>query len=384
MPVLVNRSRPDMPVLQARRSTLGLPEALLFGEWTTTGLARCFGQLNHAVQRCSDDTVTRWDLSGISRMDHTGALFLWRTWGQAFPAHLVLPAPLSSYFRVLSPDRGPEGVSVGTTRSLQRLVESLGHGTINLVTHASAITSLMSVLTLDLINLLRYPRRWPAREITATVFRAGVQALGIIGLVGFLIGVVLSYVAGGQLREFGIENYIVNLLGIGCVRELGPLLAAIIVAGRSGSAIAAQLGVMRLNEELNALTTIGVRYTQRLVVPKVIALAIVQPLLGLWTSALALLGGMLAAHWSLGIDYSYFVGSLVSAVPASNYWLGLGKSVVFGTIIALVACSYGLRIKPNTESLGAGTTASVVIAISSVLVADAIAAVLFADVGTGL
>ena len=384
MPVEVSRPRSDLPVLHARRTTYGLPEAVLSGHWTTTGIARCFGLLNQAIEPYSHNTATRWNLSGISRMDHTGALFLWRTWGYAFPAQLVMPEPLSSYFRVLSSDRGPEAVSVGTTRTLRRLVEGLGQGTINLVTHTSAIASLMSVLTLDLISLVRDPRRWPAREISATVYRAGVQALGIIGLVGFLIGVVLSYVAGGQLREFGIENYVVNLLGIGCVRELGPLLAAIIVAGRSGSAIAAQLGVMRVNEELNALTTIGVRYTQRLVVPKVIALAIVQPLLGLWTSALALLGGMLAAHWSLAIDYSYFVGSLVSAVPASNYWLGLGKSVVFGMIIALVACSYGLRIKPNTESLGNGTTASVVIAISSVLVADAIAAVLFAGVGTGL
>jgi phospholipid/cholesterol/gamma-HCH transport system permease protein len=174
---------------------------------------------------------------------------------------------------------------------------------------------------------------------------------------------------------------VVNLLGIGCVRELGPLLAAILVAGRSGSSITAQLGVMRLNEELDALTTIGIAYTQRLILPKVLALAISQPLVGLWTSAVALAGGMVAAHFRLGIGYAYFLDAIPGVVPIANFWIGLGKSVVFGGIIALVACHFGLRIKPNTESLGAGTTSSVVVAITCVLVADAVFAVLFSHVG---
>jgi phospholipid/cholesterol/gamma-HCH transport system permease protein len=202
----------------------------------------------------------------------------------------------------------------------------------------------------------------------------------ILALVGFLIGVVLSYLSGDQLRKFGAEVYVVNLLGIGCVRELGPLLAAILVAGRSGSAITAQLGVMRLNEELDALTTIGIAYTQRLILPKVLALSISQPLVGLWTSAVALAGGMVAAHFSLGVSYAYFLDAVPSNALA-NYWVGLGKSVVFGAIIAQVACYFGLQVKPNTESLGAGTTSSVVAAISCVLVADALFAVIFSHFG---
>ena len=140
-------------------------------------------------------------------------------------------------------------------------------------------------------------------------------------------------------------------------------------------------GIMRLNEELDALTTIGVPYTQRLILPKVVALALSQPLVGLWTSAIALLGGMVAAHLSLGISYYDFLDAIPKVVPVANYWIGLGKGVVFGLIIALVACHFGLRVKPNTESLGAGTTSSVVVAISSVLVADAIFAVLLSHVG---
>jgi phospholipid/cholesterol/gamma-HCH transport system permease protein len=168
------------------------------------------------------------------------------------------------------------------------------------------MVQLIGRLLLDAIDLVRHPRRWPAREISAGVYRAGAQAMGILALVGFLIGVVLSYLCGDQLRRFGAEMYVVNLLGLACVRELGPLLAAILVAGRSGSSITAQLGVMRLNEELDALTTIGVPYTQRLILAKVIALAISQPLVGLWTSAIALIGGMVAAHVSLRYYY-YFL-----------------------------------------------------------------------------
>ncbi|MBV8804200.1 MAG: ABC transporter permease, partial [Sinobacteraceae bacterium] len=227
----------------------------------------------------------------------------------------------------------------------------------------------------------RHPGRWPGREVSAGVYRGGAQALAILGLVGFLIGVVLSYLSGDQLRRFGAEIFVVNLLGIGCTRELGPLLAAILVAGRSGSAMTAQLGVMRLNEELDALTTMGIRSTQRLILPKVIALALAQPLAGLWTTAVALIGGMIAAHVSMGVGYDYFLDALPRAVPIANFWIGLGKGVVFGMIIAIVACHFGLRVKPNTESLGAGTTSSVVIAISSVLVADALFAVLFSHIG---
>jgi len=346
-------------------------------------LARCFASLEQKLREHSGEPGADWDLTAVEAMDHTGALLLWRTWGRSFPPTLVLAKALKDYFAPFSSSDTEPPVS-RRTPSLRQGIERLGAGALNLPRRLSEIVSLVGLLMLDLINLIRHPRRWPGLEISATVYRAGAQALGILALVGFLIGVVLSYVAGEQLHRFGVEVYVVNLLGIGCVRELGPLLAAILVAGRSGSSMTAQLGVMRLNEELDALTTIGVRYTQRLILPKVIALALAQPLAGLWTSGMALLGGMLAAHWSLGIAYSYFLESLPRVVPVSNYWLGLGKGVVFGAIVALVACHFGLRIKPNTQSLGAGTTSSVVIAISSVLVADALFAVLFAHVGTGV
>ena len=321
------------------------------------------------------------DLSRLDKLDHTGALLLWETWGRVLPKKLLIPAPLRAYFTRL---RGEDANGIETPEQeplLVRKVERLGQGLIGVEGRLRDVVSLFGRLVLDLGEVVRRPGQWPIREISAGVYRAGAQAMPILALVGFLIGVVLSYLSGDQLRKFGAEVYVVNLLGIGCIRELGPLLAAILVAGRSGSAITAQLGVMRLNEELDALTTIGIAYTQRLILPKVLALSISQPLVGLWTSAVALAGGMVAAHFSLGVSYAYFLDAVPSNVPIANYWVGLGKSVVFGAIIAQVACYFGLQVKPNTESLGAGTTSSVVAAISCVLVADALFAVIFSHFG---
>jgi phospholipid/cholesterol/gamma-HCH transport system permease protein len=192
---------------------------------------------------------------------------------------------------------------------------------------------------------------------------------------------VLAYLSAQQLKQFGADAFIVNLLGVSLVRELGPMLAAILIAGRSGSAITAQIGVMRVTEELDAMSVMGIPHGFRLVMPRALALAVAMPLVAVWTTLMALLGGMLAADISLGISPRYFVNALPAAVELANLGLAMGKSVVFGLLIALIACHYGLRIEPNTESLGKGTTASVVTSITVVILVDALFAIVFKDVG---
>ena len=236
-------------------------------------------------------------------------------------------------------------------------------------------------MAIDLVDIVLHPSRIPFKEISANLYRTGSQALGVTALVGFLIGVVLSYLSGQQLHMLGADIYIVNLLGVSVIRELGPVLAAILVAGRSGSAMTARIGVMRVTQELDAMSVMGIPHGRRLILPMAIALAIAVPLLCLWTSALALAGGMAAAELQIGLSHVYFIDSLRTAVPIANLWLALGKGMVFGILIALVACHFGLRIRPNTESLGQGVTASVVTAITVVIIADAVFAVLFSDVG---
>jgi phospholipid/cholesterol/gamma-HCH transport system permease protein len=241
--------------------------------------------------------------------------------------------------------------------------------------------ALLGQVVLNIIYLFRFPREWPGHEISANLFKAGVRAMPVTALVGCLIGIVLSYLSSLQLRQFGADVFIINILGLGTIRELGPLLVAILVAGRTGSAMTAQLGVMRVTEEIDALEVMGVQRSLRLIFPKVVAMALAMPLLVVWTTAAALLGGMAAAEIQLDISFSFFLQTLPKVVPLGNVWIALSKGVVFGIAIALVACHYGLRVRPNTESLSANTTASVVTAITVVILLDAVFAILTRGVG---
>jgi phospholipid/cholesterol/gamma-HCH transport system permease protein len=260
-------------------------------------------------------------------------------------------------------------------------VRGIGRGVFVGLEHGLGLLRMLGTFMGDCGRLLMRPSRGPWREISAQVYRVGAQALGITALVGFLIGIVLSYLSAQQLAVFGVGQFIVKLLGVATVRELGPILAAILVAGRSGSSITAQIGVMRVTQELDAMEVMGISHGQRLILPRVIALAIAMPLLVLWTDAIALIGGMIAAKLQLGLTMQWFFGQLPDAIGIKNYWISVIKGITFGIWIALVACHFGLRIKPNTESLGRGTTASVVTAITGVILIDALYAILFNEMG---
>ena len=220
------------------------------------------------------------------------------------------------------------------------------------------IVTLIGQLVLDLIYLSAHPRDFPWREFSANIYKSGALALPVTALVGFLIGVVLSYLSSLQLKTFGANIYIVNLLGISIIRELGPMIVAVLVAGRSGSAMTAQIGVMRVTKEIDALATMGVSRSLRLVLPKIAALALAMPLLVVWCSAAGIVGGMVATNLEMDLSYRFFVDVLPRVVPLANVWIGIGKGFFFGMLIALIACHFGLKVRPNTESLSARTTTS--------------------------
>ncbi len=320
-----------------------------------------------------------WDLTGIEALDHAGALMFWRACGSQRPARFTLrPEHEPLFVNLTRADPFPQGDAVLTWRTP---FEAVGRGSLLFAEHLSGFVRLLGQVVLDAGRFARAPLAGPWREISANLYRSGAQALGITALVGFLIGIVLSYLSAKQLKQFGADIFIVDLLGVAIIRELGPVLAAILVAGRSGSAMTAALGVMRVTEELDALAVMGIPPGFRLILPKVVALAIAMPLLILWTDAISLLGGMVAAYIQLDLSLSYFFNALPGAVKIANLWLGLGKGVVFGILIALVSCHFGLRIEPNTESLGQGVTSSVVASITVVIIADSIFAVAFSNVG---
>jgi len=348
------------------------------GAWLLRAILPHVLVLRPQMAAYAKDSKAQWDLRGVQQLDAAGALFLWRMWGRRRPRILLKPE-YESMFADLASKQFP--IPSQAPRDPLRLLLSLGQGIFSFGRNLYAIILLAGILLLDGVYLVRHPSNIPWREISANIHRTGSKALGITALVGFLVGVVLSYLSAIQLKNYGADVFIINILGLGIVRELGPILAAILVAGRSGSSMTAQLGVMRVTRELDALSAMGISHTQRLVLPKVVALAITLPLLILWSDLAALIGGMLSADLQLGIGYQQFLHGLPAAVPIANLWLGVAKGSVFGVLVALIACHYGLQIKPNTESLGASTTDSVVTAITVVISVDAIFAVIFSNVG---
>jgi phospholipid/cholesterol/gamma-HCH transport system permease protein len=323
-----------------------------------------------------------WDLTAVVRLDSAGALLLWRLWRKRWPAEALIP---DEHRHVLQ-----RAASVPPTSAQAPLklrpgpLEWLGGLTLALRMHLRDGIALVGQVLLDIVWLCAHPREMPLRELSATIYKSGALALPVTALVGFLIGVVLSYLSSLQLRLFGAEIFIVNILGMSIIRELGPVLVAVLVAGRSGSAMTAQIGVMRVTEEIDAMATMGVSRSLRLVLPKVLALALVMPLLVVWCSAAGILGGLVVANLQLDLSWGFFIDTLPRAVPLANLWIGLAKGFVFGLLIGLIACHFGLRVKPNTESLSTKTTSSVVTSITVVILVDAVFAIYTRDLGMPL
>lgn len=364
------------------------------------------------AEEASDPSDLPWDLSELTDLDSAGALVLWTHWEQQMPKQLKMqprhralleqlaecePGKSSGYDDFAEEDSEQERGNalpvdqIQLTKNQQQTTSNNARGwhyksflltrLTTFLEHLKAILTLFGQLLLDCVYLLRSPSRIPFREISSTIYRSGVQAVFITGLVGFLIGLVISYLTARQLKPYGADIYIVDFVGIAVFRELGPLIAAILVAGRSGSAMTAELGVMRVTEELDALRALGVSISIRLLLPKVIGLMLAMPLLVFWSDLLGLAGGMLAANQTLGLSAGQFLTELPSSLPVANVWIGLIKAMTFGFLIALTAGHFGLQVKPNSISLASETTNAVVVAITLVLIADAAFALLFLNVG---
>lgn len=356
-------------------------QCVLSGDWILAALKPRLLVLRAQLKLHGKSTET-WNLTQVRHIDTLGALILWRAWGQKPPEILLLGPTHEAAFRRVKDVAGqtvpPRGVD------WLRPVLAVGNFVLGMGSHVADFARMLGMIATEAVRLFVEPRSIPLKEFSAALFKTGAQAMPIAALVGFLIGIVLSYLSALQLRNFGADALIINILGIGIIRELGPVLVSILVAGRSGSAITAQLGVMRVTEEIDALAAMGVSVHQRLIWPKVLAMAIAMPLLVLWTSIVALAGGMVAAQVQLEIDWRFFLLSLPHVVPVQNLYIGAAKGVVFGVAIALVACHFGLRIRPNTESLSRNTTSSVVSAITVVILLDAVFAMLTRGIGVPL
>jgi phospholipid/cholesterol/gamma-HCH transport system permease protein len=247
-----------------------------------------------------------------------------------------------------------------------------GAATVAAAGQAWALLQFIGETALAALASLRHPGRIRWRPVAFNIRSAGVDALAIVGLLAFLLGVVVAYQGAGQLRNFGANIYVADLVGLSMLREFAPLITAIIVAGRSGSAYAAQIGTLVVTEEMDGLRTIGIAPQELLVLPKLLALGIALPLLTVFADVLGVLGGMLMAQLRLGVGYGEFLDRLVKAVAVRDYLIGVLKAPVFATIIVVVGCFQGFRTQGGADGVGQQTTRSVVWSIFLVIVVDAV------------
>lgn len=348
---------------------------VLKGSWIVAAIEKRqqFADLQKEIEHLRSKAVS-WDLRHI-QLDHIGATILWQGWGGSIPAQALLADKHKEMFKRVEENMPPKE-DVLESLSRNGFFTSIGLSIFHAWDHVCAFVQLLGQFVLDCARVFKNPVRAPWKDFYGQVLSMGAQALPITGLVGLLLGIVIVYLLGIFLQNQGLGIYIVNMISLVSIRELGPLLAAILIAGRSGSTITAQIGVMRLREELDAMHVLGISATYRLVWPRVLALALVMPLISLWTSWLAIIGGMFSAGFVIDITSSQFWEILPTTVNVGNVWMNIGKSMLFGGTIALIGCYFGLQIEADTESLGRGTTASVVTSITAVIIIDAIVAIL--------
>ncbi len=328
-----------------------------------------------------DQPLDSVDLSAVTEIDTVGAWIICRlsqrhdlqVEGASERAQRLLHAVQgASNDADLSPPRAPLWV---------RVTEHMGTKVANAWTGIVQVVGFLGQILVGLWQVMLHPSRFRMRAFIRQLELVGVASLPIIGLMSFLIGIVIAQQGAVQLSQFGAEALTVNLVGRITLRELGVLMTAIMVAGRSGSAFAAQLGTMKLTEEVDAMRTIGISPIEALVIPRVLACTFMMVLLGFYSSIVAIIGGAVVGELSLGIPFFTFLDRIKDVVPVYDLWVGLLKAPVFGLIVALAGCYHGMQVKGNSEEVGRRTTQAVVSAIFAVIVLDAFFAVFFTKIG---
>jgi phospholipid/cholesterol/gamma-HCH transport system permease protein len=330
--------------------------------------------------------VIVFDLASIEDIDTTGVWLIQRT--IQFLKNKGHPVTLqneNAIFKALSLRLEDYGTSV-VTRSKSpaffgKRIVRLGKVSIEVAVLTRDLIIFLGQVTSGIFHIFLHPRRLRMTAILVHIERFGVNALPIVVLMSVALGLVLAYQGEEQLRRFGAEIYTINLVSISIVREVGILITAILVAGRTGSAITAQLGTMKINQEIDALNTLGMDPMEILIIPRVLALIFVMPLLAFISDLAGLLGGGIMVMLSLDVTPQLYIHRIGEAITLWGFWIGIIKAPLFGAIIGIVSCFQGMRVEGTSESIGICTTRSVVEGIFLVTLADALLSVFFSTIG---
>jgi len=342
------------------------------GDWTLSGLGPLIDTLEATRPRHAPQVL---DGSRLSALDSTGAWILQR-WLRQHPRAPALQGWPERAKALMEAVAQADAPALAQARP-RGVLEATGRATLAGLRQVLDFLGFLGQVAAAGVTLLRRPRAWRGRSVLHELEIGGFDALPIIGLTAFLLGVVVAYQGADQLRNYGANVFVVELVGYAMLREFAPLISAIIIAGRSGSAHAAQLGTMVVNEEIDALRTLGIEPIERLVLPRLLALSIALPLLTAWADLCGVFGGMVMARTQLDIGFAEFADRFGQVMQGSALLIGIGKSLVFAWIIVLVGCFQGLRTRGSADSVGRQTTLSVVQAIFLVIVVDALFSVAF-------
>ena len=345
-------------------------------------LVSTIGALDEEL-RALDGPIDRVDLSDVSEIDTVGA---WIACNIASEHDAEITGASERASRLMGALDGMESEEALAAPRLPvwtRVPEAMGEKMYNARKGIVGVISFLGALLISAGNLIRQPRRFRMVAVVRQMELVGISALPIIGLMSFLIGIVIAQQGAVQLAAFGAETLTVNLVGRITLRELGVLMTAIMVAGRSGSAFAAEIGTMKLTEEIDAMRTIGISPMEAMVIPRILSAVLMMPLLGFYAACMAIIGGAVVGDLMLGIPFWTFLSRIQDVVPTYDVWVGLIKAPVFGLIIGLAGCYHGMQVQGNSEEVGLRTTMSVVSAIFAVIVLDAFFAVFFTNIGWG-
>lgn len=352
----------------------------LKGAWCIEHVAHIEAEL--ADVSAPTDRQVRVDFSQIERLDLSGAWILHR-WLARFGTQVQVEGAPPQHFEfiedVLQHEPAGQVAAPEAGLSLQTALAWLGRRSLTWLQQTQLWIGFYGRVVTNGLRSLGSLRRMRLASITRHVYETGIQAIPIVALIAFLISVIVAYLGAQQLQQFGAEIFTVDLVAIAVLREMAPLLTAIIVAGRSGSAFAAEIGVMRLNDEIDALQSMGVNYFEVLVLPRVIGLMIALPLLTVIADAMGLAGGALLSSLLLDISVSQFLPRMQDALAPTTFWAGLVKAPVFALAIALVGTYRGMQVRESSRELGRLTTVAVVQSIFLVIFADAVFAILFVE-----
>ncbi len=360
-------------------ATLSLQDSgtwVLAGPWTVQGLGQLPERLNAEP---AASAAVLLDGSGLTAFDSAGAWALqaWLQRGAAAPGLQNWNPRWQALLRAATDHAGAERAQAARVGALARL----GRSALVAGQQTLALLEFLGQVALVTLGVLTHPRRLRWRTVLHHVQIGGFDALPIVGLMSFLLGVVVAYQGADQLRHYGANVFVVDLVGYAMLREFAPLMSAIIIAGRSGSAYAAQIGTMVVTEEIDAMRTIGIDPLELLVLPRILALAVALPLLTVFADITGVFGGMVMARTQLDIGFPEFIERFSREMQGSTLMVGLGKSLVFAVVIAVIGCFQGFRTRGSADSVGRQTTLSVVQAIFLVIVVDAVFSVAFNILG---